>query len=271
MLSFEAALTDALRSEGEITGEVCQQVTDILGNSKPDLPHLLEAASRDGVIVPELVRQVRDRLPADCRTAFHRGATSQDAVMPLVEFHRMPGDRLQAVDDGFARIAEKFGDQDILARTRMQKAGRQPASRRITAWCNALAANLSEIPRWQDRISLLQLAGPIGDRESMPLGIADRIAAHMARQPGLRDPGQGWHTDRSHLVSCSSWLSGLSGIPGKFGQDFCPMAQSGEIDFAGGGTSSSIPGKNNPVAAETLVVLARSLGAGLRHAPGDHP
>ncbi len=47
---------------------------------------------------------------------------------------------------------------------------------------------------------------------------------------------------------------------GQFGQVFCPMAQSGEFDFAGGGTSSSIPGTNNPVAAENLVAPARFNG-----------
>jgi 3-carboxy-cis,cis-muconate cycloisomerase len=45
---------------------------------------------------------------------------------------------------------------------------------------------------------------------------------------------------------------------GKFGQDVALMAQAGdEIALTGGGGSSAMAHKQNPVAAETLVALAR--------------
>lgn len=50
----------------------------------------------------------------------------------------------------------------------------------------------------------------------------------------------------------------ISGSLGKIGQDVALLAQAGdEIELAGGGGSSAMPHKQNPVAAETLVTLAR--------------
>ncbi len=51
----------------------------------------------------------------------------------------------------------------------------------------------------------------------------------------------------------------ISGSLGKFGADVGLMSQNeiGSIRLAGGGTSSSMPHKSNPVNAEVLVALAR--------------
>ncbi|RVN80916.1 3-carboxy-cis,cis-muconate cycloisomerase, partial [Sinorhizobium meliloti] len=58
--------------------------------------------------------------------------------------------------------------------------------------------------------------------------------------------------DFAHLRSL------VTGSLGKFGQDVALMAQAGdEIVLAGGGGSSAMPHKQNPVAAEVLVTLAR--------------
>ena len=53
-------------------------------------------------------------------------------------------------------------------------------------------------------------------------------------------------------------LSQISGSLGKIGQDICLLAQAGdEIALEGGGKSSAMPHKQNPVLAELLVTLAR--------------
>lgn len=50
----------------------------------------------------------------------------------------------------------------------------------------------------------------------------------------------------------------ISGSLGKFGQDVALLAEmGGEIQLTGGGGSSAMPHKQNPVGAETLVTLAR--------------
>ncbi len=81
----------------------------------------------------------------------------------------------------------------------------------------------------------------------------------MAKHLGLTDPGRSWHNDRDRFVEYAGWLSMVSGSLGKVGQDICLMAQQGidEISQAGGGSSSAMAHKKNPVIAELLITLAQ--------------
>jgi 3-carboxy-cis,cis-muconate cycloisomerase len=117
---------------------------------------------------------------------------------------------------------------------------------------------------------VLQLGGPVGTRaELAPHGA--EIAAAMAAELGLGNPARAWHTTRDTLAEYAGLLSLVTGTLGKMGQDVCLMAQQGidEITVTGGGTSSAMPHKHNPVLAELLVTLARyNAGqlAGMHHA-----
>jgi 3-carboxy-cis,cis-muconate cycloisomerase len=64
---------------------------------------------------------------------------------------------------------------------------------------------------------------------------------------------------RENLADYANWLSLVTGSLGKMGQDIALMAQQGidEIALSGGGGSSAMPHKQNPVLAETLVTQAR--------------
>jgi 3-carboxy-cis,cis-muconate cycloisomerase len=89
-------------------------------------------------------------------------------------------------------------------------------------------------------------------------GVGDSMAMHVARALNLQ-AGPVWHTDRSRFVALGHWLVLLSGTLGKVGQDIALMAQQGvdEITLAGGGGSSAMAHKQNPVTAEAMVTLAR--------------
>ncbi|MGO7388986.1 3-carboxy-cis,cis-muconate cycloisomerase, partial [Rhizobium ruizarguesonis] len=53
-------------------------------------------------------------------------------------------------------------------------------------------------------------------------------------------------------------FASISGSLGKMGQDIALLAQDGdEIEISGGGTSSAMAHKQNPVSAEVLISLAR--------------
>jgi 3-carboxy-cis,cis-muconate cycloisomerase len=83
------------------------------------------------------------------------------------------------------------------------------------------------------------------------------VRARLAAELGLADRPQ-WHSQRDGIAEFAGLLSLITGNLGKLGQDVALMAQDGtEIALVGGGTSSAMAHKQNPVAAETLVTLAR--------------
>jgi 3-carboxy-cis,cis-muconate cycloisomerase len=81
----------------------------------------------------------------------------------------------------------------------------------------------------------------------------------MATRLGLGVVPRARHSERDGQAELADWLSLVTGSLGKMGQDIALMAQSevGEVRLRGGGGSSAMPHKVNPVGAEVLVTLAR--------------
>ena len=106
------------------------------------------------------------------------------------------------------------------------------------------------------RLLRVSLAGASGN--SAILGDkAKAVRSALALELELGDSELSWHSDRSSLVEFCSLLTRISGGLAKMGAD-CILAtrsEVGELDSMQGGSSSTMPQKNNPVVAETLVSL----------------
>jgi hypothetical protein len=103
----------------------------------------------------------------------------------------------------------------------------------------------------------VQLGGPVGTLAE--LGDAGpAVRARLAAALDLAD-APCWHSQRDRIVRFADWLSHISGTLGKLGQDVALMAQDGisEVALSGAGGSSAMAHKQNPVAAEVVVALAR--------------
>ena len=105
----------------------------------------------------------------------------------------------------------------------------------------------------------VQLGGAVGDLaffKSDGKALADDLASRL----GLAS-APSWHSQRDSLAEFTNWLAMLSSIAGKMGADILVMSQNevGEVEELsdGGGKSSSMPHKNNPVLSEALVALAK--------------
>jgi len=169
-----------------------------------------------------------------------------------------------------ARVEVRFGAHTIMARTRMQAARPVAARVRLAAWARPLETLRSEAAEIRRGVSRVQLGGPTGDRAALGADAAP-IAADMARRLALAPPVGVWHTNRQAIVACGDWLSRITGALGKIGADIALMAQQGvdAVRLSGGGSSSSMPHKANPVLAELMVTLARynaTQVSGLHHA-----
>lgn len=261
LVAFERAYTEARAATGAISASAAKEALAAIDAYAPDLDGLRAGMAQDGVVVPALVRQLREGVTAG--EAIHKGATSQDVTdtalaLTLRACTPILSARLAGLTAALDLLETDFGSADIMGRTRMQAALPIKAGHRIAVWRAALAGHIARLEQSAEDACLLQLGGPVGDGSSLG-GTQGETAAHMARALGLSASSHCWHSDRSAVAAYSNALALITGSLGKIGQDICLMAQQGigEVTLATGGGSSAMPHKTNPVAAELLVTLAQ--------------
>ena len=259
LIAFERALTQALVAAGDVSEPDGAAALTALDQFSADIPALREGVAKDGLVVPALVRQMRNACEAP--KAIHTGSTSQDLldtvlVQTLEAIRALHCQRLTDVIAAIAKLENRFSDQQIMGRTRMQAALPITAAHRLATWRKPLERLHREGEALASDLDILQFGGPVGDRSTFSTH-ADDIAAHMAATLNLRDDGN-WHTDRGLIVRFGTWAAAITGALGKIGADLCIMAQQGidEVKIAGGGSSSAMAHKANPILAELLVTLA---------------
>lgn len=266
ILTFEAALAQAQAAVGDIELQAADTIAAACRTLAPDQDALLAAFREDGVPVPALVKALKAAMPDAMRGFVHRGATSQDAVDTGLMLRLGP-----VLDTLIARIETLLallggleaadGTATLMAQTRMQAALRFTVSDKLATWTRPLAAHRARLEALK-AARPVQLGGPIGTGGSLgPNPTAVRAA--LAAKLNLTDH-EPWHSDRTPILDIAHALVLISGTLGKIGQDIALMAQNevATIRLAGGGGSSAMAHKKNPVAAEVLVALAR-LNAGL--------
>lgn len=261
MLAFERALAEAEAGEGVIGREATDAIVAALASFAPDITILRNAVARDGVVVPELVRQLRAHVGAPHGDKVHFGATSQDVIDTALVLRLKPVvERLDALlAEAAAKLAaveKRFGARPLMGRTRMQAAIEITVADRVRAWREPVERNRARLAAIRHELLVVQFGGAAGTLEKLG-DKALAVRKSQAEKLGLYDAPQ-WHSQRDRLADFAGLLSLITGSLGKFGQDVALMAQDGsEIALAGGGGSSAMPHKQNPVAAEVLVTLAR--------------
>ena len=260
MLAFEAAWTRALGACGFVSElDANKALVAINAFARQDLG---QGSDRDGLPVPALVTALKSTLDSRAASAVHSGATSQDVmdtamVLTCLSVMDKMTARLARIVAGLDVVLETSGDNAIMARTRMQAALPANVALRVDAWRRPLAEHLLKAADVRTQLSVVQIGGPIGSREIPKSHVAD-CARQVAEMLGL-SLGPVWHSDRSRIVTFGHWLTLVAGSLGKIGQDVALMAQQGidDIALSGGGGSSAMAHKQNPVGAEMMVALAR--------------
>jgi 3-carboxy-cis,cis-muconate cycloisomerase len=260
ILDFELALARVQAQAGVIREDAASAIAEALKTFRPDMAALRARTAQDGVIVPELIRQLREAVGEKHGKSVHFGATSQDAIdtglmlrLKPVIAHLEAG--LSAVIDGLETLEHRFADKPLMARTRMQAAIAITVPDRIRAWQAPLSRHRERLEAQKPSLLSVQFGGAAGTLDKLGEK-GPSLRAVLAEKLGLADAPQ-WHSQRDRLADFAGLLSLISGSLGKFGLDVALMAQAGEIALKGGGASSAMPHKHNPVAAEILVALAR--------------
>lgn len=275
MLRFEAELAAAQAAHGLVPSEAAAAIAELCTSFSPDLASLRASTARDGVVVPELVRQLREALGVPHARWIHLGCTSQDVIdtclaLRLDRTIKLLDERLATLVAKLDELARSRGDRRLMGRTRMRRAKPILWSHKLASWREPLVRHRRRLAELRPRLLRLQLGGATGDRAELgpqAQAIADRLADAL----GLGRADRAWHAERDGIAELAGWLAAVAGSLGKLGQDVALLAQDevGELVVLRGGGSSAMPHKVNPVAAETLVALARhaaTLAPALQHA-----
>lgn len=259
MLRFEKALASAQAARGLIPKAHATQINEILSTFEINKDDVLGRFSKDGVTPPAIIQQIKKQLNDALKPSFHTGATSQDLIDTslIIRVKRcveIVSRLLSDLDVKLATHAQANDTRVLQARTRMQ---------------NALPISPTEkVNHWRMQIERLQASKPsrfplqLGGPEGAALKFGDHyqdIAQAMANELGLYAPNSHWHTDRQPIMSIAFWFSQAATVMGKIATDVLMMVQSDvqEVRLEGGGASSAMAHKQNPIAAEMIVAQAR--------------
>lgn len=261
MLRFETALAAAQAATGIISDGEATSISQGLAKASVDYGALRDGVAKDGVVIPELVRQLCAAVGGEAAAKVHLGATSQDVIdtslmLRLKAAAFIIGTRLSSCISGLENIAKRDGSKPLMGYTRMQAAIPITVADRVASWQKPLYRHEERLHTLLEKGFSLQFGGAAGTLEKFGDRASD-LRTELAKRLDLADISQ-WHSQRDGIADFGHFLSLINGSLGKFGQDVALLAELGHgIRLSGGGGSSAMPHKQNPVVAETLVALAR--------------
>ncbi|SDU43684.1 lyase family protein [Stappia sp. ES.058] len=266
MVEVEIALARVQARASVIPDAAAQAIAAGLSDSAPAPEDICAGTAAAGVPVPALVAHLRKQLSKAGADHLHFGATSQDIVdtglmLRLQRVLELFDRRLAALVDTLVALAVEHRATPMAGRTRGQVATPVTFGLRVANWALPVARAHRDL-RFLRRAGLpVQLGGASGDLSAMgPDGSA--VTTELAEELGLASSSP-WMADRWPLVRVAGTLASLLGGLEKIGADVMLSTRSeiGELRLAASGGSSTMPQKQNPVAAETLIALTRHAAA----------
>ena len=268
MLDVEAALAAAEADAGVVPASCVAPIQAAARAELYDLDHLAAEATETGNPVIPVVRHLTARVAeTDAQAArfVHWGATSQDILdTGLVQQLRaaVPGaiDQLARGVGAAAAHARRYRDATMAGRTWLQQATPVTFGLKAAGWADALDRARRRLQSALDAALVLQFGGATGTLASLGsqgLAVSERLAARL----GLPVPDIPWHAHRDRFAQLACALGIAAGTSGKIGRDVALLAQTevGEATEAaapGRGGSSTMPQKQNPVAASVALAAA---------------
>jgi 3-carboxy-cis,cis-muconate cycloisomerase len=265
MLDVEAALARAQARAGLLSdadaGAIAAAAAD---PGRFDADAIGAEAARSGNPVVPLVKALTDAVEGPAAGHVHAGATSQDVLdsAAMLVAHRALGpllDDLDAAADAAAALAEEHAGTVMAGRTLLQQALPVTFGLKAATWLTGLdeaGARLDEVRRTRLAVQFGGAAGTLASTgEAGP-----EVLAHLAGELGLAEPVLPWHTIRTRPADLGGALGAAAGVIAKAGRDVVLLAQTevGEVreGVPGRGGSSTLPHKQNPVAAISAVAAA---------------
>ncbi|KQZ08337.1 hypothetical protein ASD23_07780 [Agromyces sp. Root1464] len=264
MVEVERAL---LRAWGSELAESLDAQADALDAAALDRAALVAGVSRDAVPVVALVPSLRAQLDAAglASDRLHLGATSQDVLdtaLVLVARDALRATRASLVEAGerLAELADAERQSFRIARSVARHAETSTIGVLAAGWLDGVSSSIEAI----DVLGFpVQFGGAVGtgsaaDAASGRPGAVEAVRAELAARLGLGDPHRSWHAERTPVLAIAAASASVVGALGRIAGDatFLSRQELGEVRLAGGGGSSAMPHKRNPVDAVAVTAAA---------------
>jgi 3-carboxy-cis,cis-muconate cycloisomerase len=258
MLDTEAALARAAERAGLAPPGSGAAVTAIAGVPFMDNASLGVSAAAAGNPIPALVKALTALVPAESAQAIHLGATSQDiidtaAMLLARQVIDATLEELAAAAESCAALTRDHAPTLMSGRTLLQQAVPITFGLVTAGWLVALDETQELLHRARARLAI-QYGGaagtlaPLGDR-----GV--EVARLLGQELDLPVPVLPWHTNRLRLLEVAAALTAVQAALGKIARDVTLLSQTevAELQESAPGGSSTMPHKQNPVAAIVLL------------------
>ncbi|MFD7389647.1 3-carboxy-cis,cis-muconate cycloisomerase [Streptomyces sp. NPDC059852] len=266
LLDAEAALTRAQAALGLAPEAAARAVTGAAVADRFDARALAEEARAGGNPVIPLAGALTRAVGEEHGPCVHRGATSQDIMdtaMMLVAVRALGPvlADLERTGRAFARLAAEHRDTVLPGRTLTQHAVPTTFGLKAAGWRALVLDARDRTTAVRDALPA-QLGGAAGTLAAFgAYGASDPTAlpAAYARELGLCAPELPWHTLRTPVADLAGCLAFTAGALGKAAVDVLTLSRTeiAEVAEGGGGGSSAMPHKSNPVRSTLIVAAAR--------------
>lgn len=267
MLLVEGALAQAQGEMGIIPAEAGAFIKRATLEVQIDPAGLSAETGVNAVVVPALVKAFHAATDApEHAQYFHWGATSQDIidtglVLRLKQVITIFEGRLKHIVKALGTLADTHADLPMAGRTYGQIASPTTFGATVASWGTPLITHMTRLNELRPRLLRVSLAGAAGTLSMINDGA--QLRTKLAASLGLQDSPAAWHSTRDSIAEFSGWTVLVTGSLGKMGEDLLLLTQSGinEVSLGGGGSSSTMPQKSNPVLPSLLVALAHQTTA----------
>jgi 3-carboxy-cis,cis-muconate cycloisomerase len=265
MMRFEWALTCALEKQGLAETGSTKVMESLLDAGFVDTALLLRDARAAGNIAIPFVKQLTAQVKARSEVAarsIHLGATSQDVldsalVVQIREAVPLIDGAIEQLESALINQVREHRHTVLMGRTWLQAGPPTTLGLKLAGSLAALRRDRDRIRSAAARALVVEFGGAVGTLAALGT-TGGAVSAEMARVLDLKEPELPWHTHRDNLVEMVQVLAILTGTLAKFARDIALLMQSevgesAEAHDEGGGGSSTMPHKHNPVACAAVI------------------
>ncbi|MEW5423316.1 adenylosuccinate lyase [Amorphus sp. 3PC139-8] len=267
-LDFEAALAKVQARLGLIPQAAADEIVAACRIETIDLEAVAADVRRIKHTLVPLLKQVQKNLSKDGAEYLHYGATTQDVVdtgliLQLKEADAIFRRDLAAVGRELARLAGEHRDTVMVGRTHGVQALPITFGHKCAIWLDELSRHARRLDECAPRVFVCMVVGAVGSQASYGPR-AHEIEKGVAEELGLGATDISWAPSRDRVAEYVTLLAMIAGTLSKIGNELFNMQRNEFAEVEEGFTegklgSSTMPHKRNPVAAENVAMLSRSV------------